>query len=165
MSETDSRPEPIGVPRGVLEEIFQHARTSFPHECCGWLTGQKDSNTVVSIRRAVNAYQPETHPTAKARTLETAFVISGSDLLELNRTLENDTRPKIIYHSHPNGRAYFSPTDRNNAIDPWGEGPAYPVQQIVVGINRDQVVEARQFAWDSQTGDFVEIAAYDGLDI
>jgi proteasome lid subunit RPN8/RPN11 len=119
----------------------------------------------VSIRRAVNAYQPETHPTAKGRTLETAFVISGSDLLELNRTLEDDTRPKIIYHSHPNGRAYFSPTDRNNAVDPWGEGPAYPVQQIVVGINRDRVVEARQFAWNSQTGDFVEIAVYDGLNV
>ncbi|MBT5253111.1 MAG: hypothetical protein HOL69_05565, partial [Chloroflexi bacterium] len=52
-----------------------------------------------------------------------------------------------------------------NASDPWGDGPAYPVHQIVIGIDSDRVVEARQFAWNEQTEDFVEIAEYEGLDI
>ena len=117
------------------------------------------------MRPATNAYEPETHPTAKDRTAETAFVISDSDLLDLNRTLDDDVRPRIIYHSHPNGRAYFSETDRANASDPWGGGPAYPVQQIVVGIDGQRVVEARQFAWDAEAGDFVEIAEFEGLDV
>ena len=158
-------PEPISVPRSSLEEIFRQARESFPNECCGWLTGDKDSNEAAEVRPATNAYEPETHPTAKDRTAETAFVISDSDLLDLNRTLDDDVRPRIIYHSHPNGRAYFSETDRANASDPWGVGPAYPVQQIVVGIDGQRVVEARQFAWDAEAGDFVEIAEFEGLDV
>ncbi len=158
-------PEPVNVPKSTLEEIFRHARESFPDECCGWLTGEKDSNTAAMVRRAVNAYKPELHPTARDRTAERAFVISNGDLLELNHTLDNDVRPRIIYHSHPNGRAYFSPTDRENARDPWGDGPAYPVQQIVIGIDGERVVEAAQFAWDDETGDFVEIARFPGADI
>lgn len=117
------------------------------------------------MRRAVNAYEPETHPTAKNRTAQTAFVISDQDLLDLNHTLDDDVRPRIIYHSHPNGRAYFSETDKTNASDPWGDGPAYPVQQIVVGIDGNSVVEARLFAWDDDAEDFVEIALFEGLDI
>jgi proteasome lid subunit RPN8/RPN11 len=158
-------PQPIEVPRSALEAIFKHARETFPDECCGWLTGEKDSNTAGGVRPAINAYEPETHPTAKNRSAQTAFVISDGDLLDLNRTLDDDVRPRIIYHSHPNGRAYFSETDRTNASDPWGDGPAYPVHQIVVGIDGDRVVEARQFAWDVDADEFVEIATYEGLDI
>ena len=158
-------PEPIDVPRASLEAIFAHARESYPDECCGWITGDKDSNTASGVRRAVNAYEPEAHPTAKDRSSQTAFVISDSDLLDLARTLDDDVRPRIIYHSHPNGRAYFSETDRSNAADPWGDGPAYPVQQIVVGIDEDRVVEARLFAWDDDAEDFIEIAEFYGRDI
>ena len=158
-------PEPIIVPNSVLADIFRHARESFPDECCGWLTGEKGSNTASGVRRAVNAFEPALHPTAKDRTAERAFVISNGDLLELSRSLDDDIRPLVIYHSHPNGRAYFSPTDRASARDPWGDGPAYPVQQIVIGIDRERVVEARQFAWSDEIDDFVEIAEYAGLDI
>ncbi len=158
-------PEPIEVPRSSLETIYKHARELFPNECCGWLTGGKDSNSVDGVRPAINAYEPDTHPTAKNRTAQTAVVISDNDLLELNLTLDNDVRPRIIYHSHPNGRAYFSETDRANASDPWGDGPAYPVNQIVVGIDGDRVVEARQFEWDVESADFVEIALYEGMEI
>ena len=157
-------PEPINVPDSALEEIFRHARESFPDECCGWLTGEKDSNTAGGVRRAVNAFEPALHPTVRDRTAERAFAISNGDLLELSRSLDDDIRPRIIYHSHPNGRAYFSPTDRASARDPWGDGPAYPVQQIVIGIDRERVVEARQFAWSDEIDDFVEIAEYAGLD-
>jgi len=159
------KPQPIEVPRATLEDIFKHARDSFPNECCGWLTGDKNSNTAGGVRTAINAYEPENHPTAKDRTAQTAFVISDNDLLDLNKTLDDDVRPRIIYHSHPNGRAYFSPTDKANASDPWGDGPTYPVNQIVIGIDGDRVVEARQFAWDDDASDFVEIAEYEGLDI
>ena len=117
------------------------------------------------MRRAVNAYESKAHPTAKDRSAQTAFVISDSDLLDLARTLDDDVRPRIIYHSHPNGRAYFSETDRSNAADPWGDGPAYPVQQIVIGIDGDRVVEARLFAWDDDAEDFIEIAEFYGQDI
>ena len=139
------------------------ASAGFPHKVIN--AGVSGDTTAGGVRRAVNAYDPDLHPTAKDRTAERAFVISDGDLLELNRSLDDDVRPRIIYHSHPNGRAYFSPTDRANARDPWGEGPAYPVQQIVIGIDSARVVEARQFAWSDEADDFVEIAQYEGFDI
>ena len=100
-----------------------------------------------------------------ARGAETAYVITGSDLLALNHSLDSDAPAKVIFHSHPNGRAYFSPTDREVATSPWGDGPAYPVQQLVVGINGERVVEAALFAWDDDAGGFVELARYAGAAI
>jgi proteasome lid subunit RPN8/RPN11 len=55
--------------------------------------------------------------------------------LTLNRSLSSPRPALVIYHSHPNGRAYFSATDQEVATSPWGDGPAYPVQHLVIGIN------------------------------
>ena len=152
----------IKIPGRLLSEIYRHAREEFPNECCGWLVGPRDGDEVSRVRPAVNAYDAGSHPTATDRTAETAYVIDGDDLLELNRTLDDPEPPRIIYHSHPNGRAYFSETDRRIAFDPWEGGPAYPVQQLVVGIDAHEVVEARLFDWDAASDDFVEVAVFKG---
>ena len=156
---------PLQIPRAVLEDIFREARRAFPAECCGWLSGPRDGSEVITVRRCVNAQESGTHPTAADRSAETAYVITGSDLLELNHSLESEVPARVIYHSHPNGRAYLSPTDREVASSPWGDGPAYPVQQLVVGIDDRHVVEAALFAWFDQEGGFVEIARYEGAEI
>ena len=33
------------------------------------------------------------------------------------------------------------------------------------GINNDRIVEAKQFAWDTESEDFVEVATFEGSDI
>ena len=152
----------IKIPDSLLSEVYRHAREEFPNECCGWLVGPKDGDEVARVRRAVNAYDAGSHPTATDRTAETAYVIDGDDLLELNRTLDDPEPPLVIYHSHPNGRAYFSETDRRVAVDPWEGRPVYPVQQLVVGIDAREVVEARLFDWDAASADFVEVAVFGG---
>lgn len=138
-----------------LLEIFRHAREAFPAECCGWVTKR-------GVRRCRNAQDDGEHPTAADRTAETAYVIAGEDLLALNRAFKSDDPPIAIYHSHPNGRAYFSATDQAVATDPWGEGPMYPVQQLVVGIDGTRVVEAALFAWSDEARKFVEVGRFDG---
>ena len=153
------------IPGDVLEEIYRHAREEFPNECCGWLRGPRDGDTASRVRRATNAYNPATHPTAADRTAESAYVIDGNDLLELNRTLDGEEPPQVIYHSHPNGRAYFSETDRRVATDPWGDGPAYPLKQLVVGIDDNRVVEARLFDWDDAEKGFIEVEKFPGAEI
>ena len=155
----------MNIPDDLLTEIYRHAREEFPNECCGWLTGPRDSDEVHRVRRAVNAHSPSSHPTAPDRTAETAYVIDGDDLLELNRSLDSDEPARVIYHSHPNGRAYFSETDRRVATDPWGDGPAYPVRQLVVGITSERVVEARLFDWDESAKGYVEIASFEGAEV
>ena len=155
---------PLEIPGEVLTQIYLEARRSFPAECCGWLTGAADG-AATNIRRCDNAQESGGPGAIAGRTAERAYVIDGRDLLELNSSLDSDLPALVIYHSHPNGQAYFSPTDREVATSPWGDGPAYPVQQLVVGITEDRVVEAALFAWSDDENGFVEIAKYQGADI
>ncbi|MBI4509276.1 MAG: Mov34/MPN/PAD-1 family protein [Deltaproteobacteria bacterium] len=161
--DTPTRPVPIRIPQEVLTEVYSHARREFPAECCGWLVGPHGEERVDRARPCRNAHGDGGHPTAPSRTAETAYVIAGDDLLELCRTLDGPEPPRIIYHSHPNGRAYFSETDQAVATDPWGEGPMYPVQQLVVGLNHERIVEAKLFAWDKDAGAYVEVACFPGM--
>ena len=158
-------PTPLEVPREILEEIYRHARREYPHECCGWLAGKKDGVAVSSVRACVNMQAQGGHPSAPSRSAETAYVFGAQDLIDLNRSLDSDTPARIIYHSHPNGQAYLSEIDRGVAISPWGDGPAYPVQQLVIGIDGWRVVNAALYDWSEDEGDFVEIARFEGAEI
>ena len=142
-------------PEEVLEVVYAEARRAYPAECCGFLVGPRGGDAVTRARPCVNAQPEGAHPTAADRGAETAYVIAGEDLLALARSLDGPEPARIIYHSHPNGRAYFSATDQAVARDPWGDGPMYPVQQLVVGVDAGGVTEARLFDWDG--GQFVEI--------
>ena len=153
---------PVEIHRPLLESVYHEARASFPAECCGWLAGPRETSVAEDIHPCVNDQDSGHHPTVADRTAERAYVFSAQDLLELNRTLDDARPPLVIYHSHPNGQAYFSPTDRQVAASPWGDGPAYPVQQLVVGIDEERVVEAALFAWSDDVEGFVEIARYEG---
>ncbi len=158
-------PTPLDIPAKILAEVYREARRAFPFECCGWLAGPADGPVVDAVRSCENAQDSGTHPTQAQRGAETAYVITGSDLLSLNESLEGDAPAKVIFHSHPNGRAYLSPTDREVATSPWGDGPAYPVQQLVVGISDARVEEAALFAWSEGEGGFVQVATYEGATV
>ena len=156
---------PLAIPGEVLTQIYREARRSFPAECCGWLSGTAAGGAATIMRRCENAQAEGRHPTEPARTSEHAYVIANKDLLELSRSLDSDMPALVIYHSHPNAPACFSSIDREVATNPWGDGPTYPVKQLVVGINEDQVVEAALFAWSDEVSGFVEIAKYQGAEI
>lgn len=144
-------------PIEVLEIVYAEARRAFPAECCGFLFGPRDQDGVTGAHPCENAQDAGDHPmaAAAARGAETAYVIAGEDLLALVRSIDGPEPAKIIYHSHPNGRAYFSATDQAVAADPWGEGPMYPCRQMVVGVTDERVVDAAVFAW--RDGAFVEV--------
>ena len=159
-------PRPIGIPTAILEQVYAEARAAYPAECCGWLAGPREG-PVQTVRACANQQETGNHPTAADRPAESAYVIEGDDLLALNRDLDTDAPPLVIYHSHPNGRAYLSPTDRDVATSPpeWGGGPAYPVQQLVVGIDGRRVTESALFAWSEEEDRYVEIARFPGADV
>jgi len=151
------------IPHDIMLKAFEESRKAFPAECCGWMAGP-DEGSVSSIRPCANHQEKGGHPIASERGSETAYVIEGDDLFELNRSFDGDTPARIIYHSHPNGLAYLSPTDREVAASPWGDGPAFPVQQLVVGIDENRVVEAALFTWSDDAGEFVEVARFEGAE-
>jgi proteasome lid subunit RPN8/RPN11 len=155
---------PTEIPRALLEQTYREARRAFPAECCGWLTGAPGGE-VSGMRPCVNRQDAGDHPTAADRSAETAYVIAGDDLLAFSKSFDGDAPAQVIYHSHPNGRAYLSDTDREVAGSPWGDGPAWPVQQLVVGLDAERVVEAALFAWSDAAASFVEVARYEGSEI
>lgn len=160
-----AKPSPANIDRDILELVYRQARDEFPAECCGWLAGRKDGAGVSIVRACVNRQAEGQHPTAAGRGADTAYVLGGEDLMDLNRSFDGDSPARIIYHSHPNGNAYLSVTDRTVATSPWGDGPAYPVQQLVVGLDGHRVVGAALFDWSDNEGGFVEIARFEGAEI
>lgn len=123
----------------VIAELVQHAIAAFPDECCGFVTDQ-------GVRRAVNAadrYHADA-PDAFARSAETGFVLDVADALYLDTHHGTDDAVRVLYHSHPNGRAYFSDEDLRRSL--YEGEPVYPgLLHLVIGIDADGPVEARLF--------------------
>jgi len=154
---------PIAIPDDLRAAVYAHAIAAFPEECCGYLIGQ-DPGAVDGAVPCRNAQGDGDHPVAPERGADTGFVIAGEELIRFARSFDSDRPPRIVYHSHTNGRAYFSAVDRRVAA-----GPAYPVQHIVVGVARSRdpasapvpaITEVAQFAWSDVERDYVEIARW-----
>ncbi len=130
------------IPDALLAAVFAHARAAFPRECCGYLAGPRGA--------ALDAVVACTNLATEADRYE----IGGGELLALVRSLDSPTPARVIYHSHPNGRAYLSARDR--AVAATAAGPVYPVTHLVIGVDAGGVREAAQFAWDGS--DHAEVA-------
>ncbi len=62
-----------------------------------------------------------------------------------------------IYHSHIDAGAYFSETDKRNALI--GSEPAYPdAVYVVLSVLERRIDGAGAFAWDAERRDFVPIS-------
>ncbi|MBA3456168.1 MAG: Mov34/MPN/PAD-1 family protein [Deltaproteobacteria bacterium] len=147
---------PIAIPDDVRAAIYAHALATFPAECCGYLSGPAVPVDLVDTAvRCRNAQLDGDHPIAPDRGVDTGFVIAGKDLLQFARSFDSPHPARVVYHSHTQGRAYFSTIDQQMAA-----GPTYPVQHVVVGVDDGVVTEAAQFAWSTVVGAYVEIARW-----
>lgn len=146
----------IAIPGSVLQAVYTHARTAFPAECCGYLVGAAGGAVVEAAVACTNVQDRE--QVIAGRDNETAFAIAGSELVAFARSFDSEHPARVVYHSHPNGRAYFSDADRAMAVTP--DGPTYPVQHLVIGVTAAGITEAVQLAWSAEARDYVEIARW-----
>jgi len=103
-----------------------------------------------NIQDELHGKDPVRHP----RDSRTAYFIDPKDLLTIGRREGQGYRVATIYHSHIDTGAYFSATDRQNALID-GE-PAYPdAIYVVLSVLERRVVDAAAFAWDPAARDFV----------
>jgi proteasome lid subunit RPN8/RPN11 len=152
-------PHPVVTP-AALAAIYDHARRDYPKECCGMIFGPKAEPVADRVKVCRNI-QDELHaedPATHARDAHTAYNFEAADLFLLQKSLRGDAPAKIIYHSHANVGAYFSATDQEAAR--FDDEPAHPVEYLVVDIQKDGPRGAKQFAWDDERKEYVEIAAY-----
>jgi proteasome lid subunit RPN8/RPN11 len=144
----------------ALEEIYAHARRDYPSECCGIVFGPRGqpladrAKPCLNIQDQLHAEDPGLHP----RTSRNAYNLETKEIFALEKSLRGETPAKIVYHSHIDVGAYFSPTDQ--AAARFGDEPAYEVEYVVVDVKSDGVHGARQFAWDDQAREYVEVDQY-----
>ncbi len=102
---------PVVIPPDELQLIMNHARSTYPEECCGFLLGV--DGEVRRIQRALPA-QNANQDSRKNRY--------NIDPMELVRADEEARRSSLnlvgIYHSHPDAPAQPSQFDLEHAW-PW----------------------------------------------
>lgn len=138
-----------------LVRVQAQAVAEYPAECCGVLLarGTPGSDRLLmpcrNIQDELHAKDPVRHP----RDARTAYFIDPRDLLTIGRREGEGYRVATIYHSHVDTGAYFSATDRQNALIN-GE-PAYPdAVYVVLSVVERRFVDASAFVWDPSARDF-----------
>ena len=136
-----------------LESIRAQGVEEYPFESCGVILSRGGERKLLRCRNAQNelhARDPQRHP----RDARTAYYIDPKDLLRIGDLERQGFAVAVIYHSHVDAGAYFSETDRRQALI--GGEPAYPgavyVVTSVVGGKMDAVAA---FRWDTARRDFV----------
>ena len=94
----------IELTSGVIATLLEDANEAHPHECCGLLLGQ--GGAVQRVQPAANVHpDPASH-----------FEIDPAALIAAHRAARAGGQQVLgYYHSHPNGRAEPSTTDRAQA--------------------------------------------------
>ncbi|MGH7350240.1 MAG: Mov34/MPN/PAD-1 family protein [Candidatus Rokuibacteriota bacterium] len=139
-----------------LVRVRAQAEAEYPAECCGVLLARGEAGSDRLLMPCRNI-QDELHAKDRARhprDSRTAYFIDPKDLLTIGRREGQGYRVATIYHSHVDTGAYFSPTDRQNALIN-GE-PAYPdAVYVVLSVVEGRVGDAAAYVWDASARDFV----------
>jgi proteasome lid subunit RPN8/RPN11 len=139
-----------------LGRVRAQAEAEYPSECCGVVLTRDAAASDRLLMRCRNI-QDELHakdPARHPRDSRTAYFIDPQDLLAIGRLEGQGYRVATIYHSHVDTGAYFSATDRQNALIN-GE-PSYPdAVYVVVSVVGGRAAEAAAFVWDAAERDFV----------
>ena len=139
--------------------IKQQAVAEYPNECCGVILTRGAERRIVACRNVqdqMHARDPITFP----RTARNAYYMDPIDALRLNRLVDEGFEFAVIYHSHPNAGAYFSETDRAQALIR-GE-PAYPgAAYVVASVIGREVKSLAAFRFSHASGAFERVDAGD----
>jgi len=123
-----------------LAEMRRHAEAEYPRECCGVVLATPRRRLV----RCANLQQ-----SGIAYTLDPRGILHD---------LRSGSTITAIYHSHPEGEAIFSDTDRHHALV---DGiPAYPeATYVVLSVLLGRADGIGLFRWSPQQRDFLPVAA------
>ena len=144
-----------------IERIQAQAVAEYPAESCGVILTREGERKLLPCRNVQNdlhARDPLRYP----RDARTAYYIDPADLLRIGRLEGEGFTVTVIYHSHIDAGAYFSETDRRNAM--LGDEPSYPqATYVVTSVMAGRVDGMAAFRWDATQRDFVarELAAND----
>jgi proteasome lid subunit RPN8/RPN11 len=129
----------IEIPARLLAAIAARAAAAWPGECCGLLLGRREGDARI-VAEAVAADNVADDPARR-------FEVDPRVLLATHRRAR-ETGIELLgpYHSHPDGAAVPSATDRARAIAAVGTGEAW----LIVPVTRQGAGDARAFVFDGR---------------
>ena len=138
-----------------LEAMRVQAVEEYPHESCGVVLSRGAERRLLGCRNAQNdlhAKDPARYP----RDARTAYYIDPRDLLRIGELERQGFTVAVIYHSHVDAGAYFSETDRRQAL--LGSEPTYPeAVYVVTSVIAGRVATSAAFRWSPEQRDFVPV--------
>lgn len=131
----------IHIPRPVYDEIIQHAKDSYPEECCGFLVGKSMGDKKVwSVERGTNAN------TERARD---RYVIDPREFLMTDKIARTQGLDILgFYHSHPDH------PDRPSEFDREHGQPDY--SYVIVAVDGGGKVSAKSWIFSKEDEPFRE---------
>jgi proteasome lid subunit RPN8/RPN11 len=176
MSETQAEELPwtrgdLRIRRAVIDAVVADAVRGYGEdaEVCGYLRGPESDALLVdefvamqNVANKLHAMDPETY----FRTARTFFAFNEKKFDDAFHASRGAGQPiKVLYHSHLDAGAYFSPTDQ--AVMSMGEppaaeggevklgpGPAWPLAFLVTSVRESAVDEHKLYVWSGAA--FVE---------
>ncbi|MBF0519931.1 MAG: Mov34/MPN/PAD-1 family protein [Nitrospirae bacterium] len=133
----------------TLLQIFKHAVSTYPEECCGIVTKNGQTEKVhfcKNIQNELHKSDPERH----CRTAATAYAIDRDEAQRIfSEVHASGGTVAAFYHSHPDHEAYFSEEDVA-AQTVFGE-PEFPdALQIVVSVRLGIINNHKCFYWNGK---------------
>jgi proteasome lid subunit RPN8/RPN11 len=164
----------LRIARAVLSAVEADAVRGYAadEEACGYLTGPASDGLLCdghvrmeNVASKLHAMDPETY----FRTARMFFAFNEAKFDRAVREGEEAGRPvKVVYHSHLDAGAYFSPTDaavmslgeppaQEGGAWKVGPGPAWPLAFLVTSVRAAGVDDHKLFVWDAEQRAFVEV--------
>lgn len=134
-----------------LQEIQNHAESTYPEECCGILIGkmQGDTKTLIEVLPTANSWGDEavdnfsTIATSKPTSKRDRFSIAPRVLFEVQKETRSRNLDIIgIFHSHPDNPAHPSEFDRAIA---WAT-----YSYIIVSVQNGKACDFRSWMLDDE---------------
>ena len=161
----------LRITRAALVLVEQDALRGYANdeEACGYLRGPASDALRCDEHIAMTNLATKLHaldPVTYFRSARTFFSFNEKRFDDAVGQSGRDGCPiKVLYHSHLDAGAYFSPTDA--AVMSMGEpptseggpvrlgpGPAWPLAFLVTSVRRGVVDEHRLFIWDNVANAF-----------
>ncbi|MGH7325239.1 MAG: Mov34/MPN/PAD-1 family protein [Candidatus Rokuibacteriota bacterium] len=143
-----------------LSAINGQAVREYPSECCGVIVSRGGERRLLPLRNI----QDELHrmdPNRYPRTSRTAYHVDARDYMTIERLLQEGFSVAVVYHSHIDVGAYFSETDKRQALlgqDPNEHDPIFAdATYLVVSVVPGRVQTVAAFRWDRSRRDFVAV--------
>lgn len=175
MVNVDTHPWTLGgltITKATLAAVEADALEGYARdeEACGYLRGPAgdplrcdEHVKMVNVANKLHALDPEVY----FRTGRTYFTFNEKKFDDaVTASASAGTPVKVLYHSHLDVGAYFSPTDA--AVMSMGEppaveggpvtlgpGPNWPLAFLVTSVREGKIAEHRLFIWDYAARDFV----------